>query len=418
MRHFARFYCHCTTIIASTMFNGLARHYATINHGKLVNSNDHQQQKHIAMKPSLNSTASSHNDQNKPLLTSRIIYRDDGNMQDILSAAAITNNSNNNPNNIKGVFIPINKPINTSSFDIVTDIRKELSFLMKRKQQHYYNSSKNRITIGHAGTLDPFATGLLLIGIGKGATTEFNVFNSSNEYSIKEYEFIARLGQVTDSFDHYSPVLPFANEHDSKVVAEKLQQLIDTNGLIAKIQHICDTRLVGEDREQHTPFFSAKRIDGERMYDRMNNQLKSQHDQEHNSAATNSDEKQQKQKYVRTNTVFKSREELQAMTHSTPKSQVSISKLQVLSTELKIEQGKACTNQLQLYIDVHCTATVSKGTYIRSIVYDLGELLGVGAHAVMLARTRVGDIQLQEAWQLDEFLQALKNSEKQSLVKT
>ena len=128
-----------------------------------------------------------------------------------------------------GVVLPIDKPLTWTSFDVV---RKVKNTLRPRK-------------IGHAGTLDPLATGLLILCTGK-KTKEIDQIQAQE----KEYEGTFRLGQTTPSFDLETPVdaeLPYAHLTEADVRAATTQFL----GSI----------------EQTPPLFSAVKVNGKRAYE-------------------------------------------------------------------------------------------------------------------------------------------------------
>ncbi len=136
---------------------------------------------------------------------------------------------------IKGAVLLIDKPADWSSFDVVKKIRNLLCIKLGVK----------KIKVGHAGTLDPLATGLMIICTGK-ATKEIESYQGMQ----KEYEAIIRLGQTTPSFDLETEVdKEYPTEHiTEKVILNLFQDLI------------------GES-EQIPPIFSAKRFQGKRAYD-------------------------------------------------------------------------------------------------------------------------------------------------------
>lgn len=136
---------------------------------------------------------------------------------------------------IKGAALLIDKPADWSSFDVVKKIRNLLCIKLGVK----------KIKVGHAGTLDPLATGLMIICTGK-ATKEIESYQGMQ----KEYEAIIRLGQTTPSFDLETEVdKEYPTEHiTEKVILNLFQDLI------------------GES-EQIPPIFSAKRFQGKRAYD-------------------------------------------------------------------------------------------------------------------------------------------------------
>ncbi len=199
-------------------------------------------------------------------------------------------------------ILPLNKPPGKTSFAMVGILRKLTGIR----------------TIGHAGTLDPFATGVLLLLIGKPFTKLSSQFLNQD----KEYLAKLHLGVSTDSFDCdgqtlvLSPLIP--------TLAEIEKALLFFQGTIQQIP----------------PMFSAKKIGGKKLY------------------------------------------ELARKGISIERQPVSIT----LTTQL------ISFNYPYLEIQVHC----SKGTYIRSIADDLGNMLGCGAHLCALERIRSGAVRIEE----------------------
>lgn len=136
---------------------------------------------------------------------------------------------------VAGEIIPINKPYTWTSFQIVNKIRYSLS----RKY------GIKRFKVGHAGTLDPLASGVLLLCTGK-ATKRIEELQSHT----KEYEAEITLGATTPSFDMEHPVdATYPYEHITReMVEETLKQFVG-------------------DIAQRPPLFSACKVDGKRAYD-------------------------------------------------------------------------------------------------------------------------------------------------------
>ncbi len=136
---------------------------------------------------------------------------------------------------VAGEIIAINKPYTWTSFQIVNKIRYHLS----RKY------GIKRFKVGHAGTLDPLASGVLLLCTGK-ATKRIEELQKET----KEYEAEIMLGATTPSFDMEHPVdARYPYEHITReMVEETLKQFV---GNIA----------------QRPPLFSACKVDGKRAYD-------------------------------------------------------------------------------------------------------------------------------------------------------
>jgi tRNA pseudouridine55 synthase len=135
---------------------------------------------------------------------------------------------------LDGEVLFIDKPLHWTSFDVVNKIRKSLRQLLGIK----------KIKVGHAGTLDPLATGLVIICTGK-ATKQIMQFQDMD----KAYTAQVRLGATTPSFDLETEVdETFPWEH---ITIEQLELVLQ--------------RLSG-DQEQMPPLFSAKSVDGKRAY--------------------------------------------------------------------------------------------------------------------------------------------------------
>jgi tRNA pseudouridine55 synthase len=135
----------------------------------------------------------------------------------------------------EGEILLFNKPLYWTSFDLVNKVKKEIT----------HNFGLKKLKVGHAGTLDPLATGLMIICTGR-ATKQIEEFRDKN----KEYIATIRLGQTTPSFDLETEVdreYPF--EHiSSELVIDKMKMFL------------------GE-QMQEPPLFSAKFVDGKRAYE-------------------------------------------------------------------------------------------------------------------------------------------------------
>jgi len=126
------------------------------------------------------------------------------------------------------MIININKPVGWTSFDVVKKIRG----ITKEKK------------VGHGGTLDPFAEGVLIIGTGKHTKELANVSNSN-----KSYEAVIKLGQETNTLDTEGDIIetaPIPNLSD-----EQIQATLES--------------FLGK-QSQIPPMFSAKKINGKRLY--------------------------------------------------------------------------------------------------------------------------------------------------------
>ncbi len=210
---------------------------------------------------------------------------------------------------ISGLLL-MDKPKELSSFDIVRKVKK------------VFKNSK----VGHFGTLDPIATGLLIIALGN-ATKFFDLFKGK----AKTYVFEGKLGVRTDTFDITGTILK------------------ETEGvsLPAKELKAAMRNFVGEIM-QTPPMFSAKKHKGKPLY-----------------------------KLAR-----------EGKTVEREPVKVRIDSIELLKYDSPY---------------FSCEITTSAGTYIRSIVNDIGELLGMGATLTELRRTSIGEYRVEHALSLKEF---------------
>ena len=134
---------------------------------------------------------------------------------------------------IAGEILLFNKPLKWTSFDVVNKVRYMISHKINRK-----------LKVGHAGTLDPLASGLVILCTGKKTKQIINFQNLEKEY-IATFQF----GATTPSFDLETEIdKHYPNKHITK----------------AKIEEVIKT-FIGE-QEQIPPVFSAKKINGKRAY--------------------------------------------------------------------------------------------------------------------------------------------------------
>ncbi len=199
-------------------------------------------------------------------------------------------------------ILPVCKPKLKTSFSLIAILRKLTQIR----------------TIGHAGTLDPFADGVMILLIGKRFTQLSNRFLHQS----KEYFATVHLGVATDTYDvegqitSQSPYIPSFSEIE--------EVLLKFQGTIM----------------QTPPMFSAKKINGKKLYELARKGI--------------------------------------------------VIERQAVPINLHIELIDYSYPNLKL--NVHC----SKGTYLRSLAYDIGTELGCGAHLSSLTRTRSGAFSLED----------------------
>ena len=214
-------------------------------------------------------------------------------------------------------FLLLDKPIGPTSHDAVAYVRRILG--VKR--------------VGHAGTLDPFASGLLLVAVSREATRELPLALHLS----KTYRCTARLGATSDTYDHTGIIsAPVATDH---LTEYEIQQAV--------------TRLAGT-REQTPPVFSAKKFQGKKFYE-----------------------------YARAG--------------------LPLPEEAKRSKQITVQLLGSSTVKTSSFVEVSFTAKVSSGTYIRSLVHELGEILGVGAYTTSLERTAVGPFLLENSCDWNEL---------------
>ncbi len=203
----------------------------------------------------------------------------------------------------------IDKPKNWTSFDVVAKVRS----LVRQK------TGVKRPKVGHAGTLDPLATGLLIILVGEAC-------KDAGKYSKldKTYEVELKLGEASNTDDAEGEITKVSNRRPKEKEVEKVLQ-----GFVGQI-------------DQKPPVYSAIKINGKRAYK--------------------------------------------------------------LAREGKTPEMKArpvtiysITDISYKYPKISFQTEVSSGTYIRSLVRDIGQKLGTGAYMTELRRTKINDFSLTKA---------------------
>lgn len=209
-------------------------------------------------------------------------------------------------------FLIVNKPKGITSFDVI----RKLKPILKEKR------------IGHVGTLDPFASGVLIIALGR-YTKLFFLFDDL----YKEYIAKGVFGESRDTDDVEGKVLE-KSKNENILIFNELETLIKNNFLGSILQK--------------PPIYSAKKIDGKRAYD-----------------------------------------------------------LARENKEFQLKNVNVFINSIELleynYPYFTIKTSVSKGTYIRAIVRDIGELTNNFAYTKDLLRTSIGDYNIDNAVNLENI---------------
>lgn len=250
-------------------------------------------------------------------------------------------------------FILVDKPQGVTSHDVVDCVRDILH--TKR--------------VGHAGTLDPMATGLLIVGFGS-ATRLLNYLLGQN----KTYETVIRLGEATTTDDADGDVISnevfeddFASSEPASGVSFRSKyfgrasvdgasadgasvdgasvdsESFDSASFIEELQSVISKHFIGSIMQVPTSY-SAVKVNGKRAYELS---------------------REGQEVHLESRKIF-------------------IHDFSVL--DAKVTEGVSGAK----VIDVHANITCSSGTYIRALARDLGRMLGVGGHLVQLRRTNIG----------------------------
>lgn len=219
------------------------------------------------------------------------------------------------------VFL-IKKPYGWTSFDVVKKLRNAL----KVKK------------VGHAGTLDPLATGLLIVCAGK-ETKNIDGYQAQE----KEYTGTMVLGKTTESFDLEREIIEVADPMQLKDETIREAALSFTGDIL-----------------QVPPSHSAIKKDGKRVYE-------------------------------------SARKGIPVVLPPRP---VTVKSFEITKVNLP---------------EIHFRIICSKGTYIRSLARDIGDILKVGAYLSSLERTRIGDFKIENAWELSDLVEKIKTEENENL---
>lgn len=216
-------------------------------------------------------------------------------------------------------FVLVDKPAEWTSFDVVNKLRHTI------QAGGLNTSAKKRFPVGHAGTLDPLATGLLIILLG-----DYTKRAQEFTHLDKSYVVEATLGLTSTTGDEEGEKTQIS---DNKPSGEEIDKALE--------------QFIGQ-QDQLPPVFSAVKIDGKRAY----------------QLAREGKEVAMKSRRVTIHSV---------------------------------------TNVKYDYPKLEFTVAVSSGTYIRSLVSDIGEMLGTGAYTAKLRRLTIGEYDVKQATPVDKM---------------
>ena len=263
----------------------------------------------------------------------------------------------------EGIIIPIDKPYRWTSADVI----RKVKFAAIR---HF---GKKNLKVGHAGTLDPLATGVLLVCIGK-ATKLAETLQSHD----KEYVAGITFGATTPSYDLEKEIDRFfPHEH---ITSEAVEAALPA--------------FIGE-QDQIAPLFSAKSVDGVRAYE-LARKLHAEGKTLDEAAA----------ELIRVSRINITELELKSYRSVVNDFENSPSHCgQGDSTDSSASSRINVTDNSALGLPrAEVRMACSKGTYVRAFARDLGEALGSGAHLDSLQRSRSGIFRVEEALTVDQTM--------------
>ena len=239
-------------------------------------------------------------------------------------------------------WLIIDKPIGPTSAGIVGAVKRALR-----------EGGYPKVKVGHGGTLDPLASGVLPIALGEATKLSGRMLDAD-----KAYEFTIGFGEETDTLDAGGAVVATSDKRPSRAeVAAVLQ------------------RFTGR-LEQVPPAYSALKVEGRRSYD----------------LARGGEEVELKSRAVT----------VHSLRHS------SESWNPAFLGPGQEEKGDSSLRWNDEVEEVTLAAKVSKGTYIRSLARDIARALDTVGHVAMLRRTKAGPFTLEQAISLDKLGEAAK----------
>ncbi|MEJ7777890.1 MAG: tRNA pseudouridine(55) synthase TruB [Sphingomicrobium sp.] len=249
-------------------------------------------------------------------------------------------------------WIILDKPVGIGSTQAVGAVKRALR-----------EAGAPKTKVGHGGTLDPLASGVLLIAIGEATKLAGRMLDST-----KEYAFTVRFGEETDTLDAEGKVMAMS---DVRPTAEQIASVLS---------------LFTGEIEQVPPAYSALKIDGKAAYAR--------------ARAGEAPEMKARQVTVRDLQILAANETRGEGDHPKDGGGGPPSALRTATSQ--------SLRDMEDLNEITLAATVSKGTYIRSLARDIARALGTVGHVTMLRRTRAGPFGLERAISLDFLNQAAK----------
>ena len=298
-----------------------------------------------------------------------------------------------------GIVLPIDKPYRWTSADVIRKV----------KFAAFRHFRKKNLKVGHAGTLDPLATGVLLVCIGPAC-------KRAQELQDHDKEYVAgiRFGATTPSYD----------------LEKEVDRTFPYDGVTEEALRAVLPSFQGT-QEQVAPLFSAKSVDGVRAYEMARKMYRKAQagtldpdfdaaalETLHHSTITISElELLDFSAGVAEGEGLSSaslRDPIRANAPESPSPSESETSGSVIPSEAKESVAGTASSRINVadtsalgLPEVHIRIACSKGTYIRAFARDLGEALGTGAHLSSLIRTQTGSFRIEHALSLEDALALL-----------
>ena len=247
-------------------------------------------------------------------------------------------------------WIILDKPLELGSTQAVGAVKRNL------REAGLLGKGKSKLKVGHGGTLDPLATGILPIALGEATKLCGRMLDAS-----KIYEFTIGFGSETETLDV---------EGDATETSDHRPTLADVEAILPQFTGPI---------EQIPPKYSALKIDGKRAYD----------------LARAGVDVEMKLRAV----------EIYALSILHPETVICHSETSIRHPE-PVSGSREVLKQVQddeSLDEITLSASVSKGTYIRSLARDIARALGTVGHVTMLRRTKAGPFTLKQAISLDKL---------------
>ena len=248
-------------------------------------------------------------------------------------------------------WLIIDKPVGPGSTQVVSAVKRALR-----------EGGYPKVKVGHGGTLDPLASGVLPVALGEATKLSGRMLDAD-----KEYEFTIRFGEQTDTLDLEGQIVA---RSDVRPTPEEVEAVLP--GFTGEI-------------DQVPPAYSALKVDGKRAYD----------------LARAGEEVELKIRRITVHSLDVRAEPVEALSLSAAEEEGKVSPS---TGSGRTERG----SHARPLREVTLVARVSKGTYIRSLARDIALALQTVGHVTMLRRTRAGPFTLASAISLDKLVELAK----------